>query len=89
MILIEGNIFDGKLELGVKDDGVGIAESDLQKILDKRDMFHTVGTNNESGTGLGLSVCMEMLALSNSKLLIETEPGKGSRFYFYLPLSKD
>ena len=89
VILIEGNIFDGKLELGVKDDGVGIAESDLQKILDKRDMFHTVGTNNESGTGLGLSVCMEMLALSNSKLLIETEPGKGSRFYFYLPLSKD
>ncbi|MEY2828648.1 MAG: hypothetical protein RIQ33_506, partial [Bacteroidota bacterium] len=66
----------------VKDTGIGIPAQRHEKIFD---MFnHTeLDTNRKYGsTGLGLSITKKIVQLFNSKILLESEPGNGSRFYF-------
>lgn len=73
------------VEIGVKDNGTGITP-ETQKKLFKIDSLHsTPGTNNESGTGLGLLLCKEFVELHGGIITVESETGKGSRFAFTLP----
>jgi two-component system sensor histidine kinase/response regulator len=74
------------LEVYVQDTGNGISHEALQKIRGN-DFYTTKGTANESGTGLGLMLCKEYLLRNDSKLLIESHPGKGSIFSFTLQKS--
>ncbi|MDP4149485.1 MAG: HAMP domain-containing sensor histidine kinase [Bacteroidota bacterium] len=70
--------------LFVTDSGEGISPEALEKI-NLNSYYTTKGTANESGTGLGLLLCREFLARNGGQMLIESEPGKGSRFSFTLP----
>jgi signal transduction histidine kinase len=73
------------VEVGVKDNGVGISTEEQNKLF-KIEAFHsTPGTNNEKGTGLGLLLCKEFVELHGGNIRIESEKGKGSRFAFTLP----
>lgn len=74
------------LEVYIQDTGNGIGHEALQKIRGN-DFYTTKGTANESGTGLGLMLCKEYLHRNDSKLLIESHPGKGSIFSFTLQKS--
>ncbi len=72
------------VELGVTDSGVGIPASDLPRIFER---FYTVdkGRSREmGGTGLGLSIVKHIVEAHGSKVSVESEPGKGSRFSFTL-----
>lgn len=75
----------GRVEVSVKDDGIGIAPDDLPKLFQK---FSQVGTGNsqQRGTGLGLSLCKEMVQLHNGTLTVSSVLGQGSVFTFTLPL---
>lgn len=68
----------------IADEGVGIAPDDLQKLFGVEN-FTTRGTINEQGTGLGLLLCKDFVERNNGHIWAESEPGKGSRFYFSLP----
>jgi signal transduction histidine kinase len=75
------------VEVYVQDSGMGITRDAISKIFN--DSFYTTnGTNDERGTGLGLMLCKEFLEKNDGRLLIESEPGRGSTFSFTLPLSK-
>ena len=66
----------------VADEGVSMTTDqlrDLFRIDVKRSLRSTAG---EHGTGLGLVVCNELLARQGSRLQVESEQGKGSRFWF-------
>jgi signal transduction histidine kinase len=73
------------IKVAVIDNGTGISNEERKKLF-KIDAFHsTPGTRNERGTGLGLLLCKEFVELHGGTIRVESETGKGSRFYFTLP----
>ena len=73
------------VEVSVSDTGCGIPSADLKKIFDK---FKRTNTGRETavGTGLGLSIAKHIIAAHGGEIWVESEPGKGSTFFFTLPV---
>jgi two-component system, sensor histidine kinase and response regulator len=76
----------GKAEIYVLDTGIGI-QPDLITKIHSNEYFSTHGTADEKGTGLGLMLCREFLVKNESALEINSEPGDGSRFSFFLKIA--
>ena len=76
-----------RIALHIKDNGVGIEGTLMEKIVSQRNISSANGTNGESGTGVGLKLCQDMLAILDSSLQIISEKGYGSDFYFTLEKS--
>ena len=72
----------------VSDNGIGIKPETLVKLFDNSQINSTVGTESESGTGLGLLLCKEFVEKNGGKIWVESEVGKGSKFKFTLPLKE-
>jgi PAS domain S-box-containing protein len=70
----------------VKDTGIGMDEQQQSKVFEKFNQADTSITRRFGGTGLGLTICKELLALMGSKIHIESAPGVGTRIWFDLPL---
>jgi PAS domain S-box-containing protein len=70
--------------LSVKDSGVGITPDILPKLFRIDTNQKTKGTEGELSTGLGLILCKEFVERHGGKIWVESEPGKGSSFYFTL-----
>lgn len=70
----------------IQDHGRGIPKESLERIFDRFYKAETVSSHLESGMGLGLYICTEIIKHQNGRLWVESEPGKGSRFCFTLPL---
>jgi signal transduction histidine kinase len=69
----------------VSDNGVGISEKDRQNLFRIDKKIQNKGTEKEPGTGLGLLLCKEFVEKNNGRIWVESEPGKGSKFYFSIP----
>ncbi len=65
-------------EISVADTGVGISPENLDKLLKLNTHHSTKGTSNESGTGLGLMLCREMVEKNGGRIWIESELGQGT-----------
>lgn len=74
-----------KLVVSVRDSGVGIPKANLEKIFRVDTDLTTPGTQREKGSGLGLLLCKEFVELHGGEITVESEPGKGSTFYFWVP----
>jgi len=82
---VETRIDDHELEVRVKDHGIGIS-SELQEQLFEK-FFRVEETSNRfQGLGIGLFICQEIIERHGGRCGVESEPGKGSTFYFKLPL---
>ncbi len=77
------------VSVSVIDNGVGIAERDIQKLFRIDTQHSTPGTEREVGTGLGLIICKELIQRQGGNIWVESEPGKGSAFTFTLPVAKE
>ncbi len=71
------------LMLCIRDNGVGISQQGVDAILNKSEFTSTSGTDNEKGTGLGLIIVKDFIAMNHATLRIESKPGEGSTFYIY------
>ncbi len=69
----------------VSDNGVGIPKTSLDMLFRIDQNKSTRGTQNESGTGLGLILCKELIEKHGGAIWVESEPGKGSAFTFSIP----
>jgi signal transduction histidine kinase len=76
---------DSEVEISISDTGVGIKVADIDKLFRTDVSFSTLGTAKESGTGLGLTLCQEFVEKNGGTIGVESEEGKGSRFYVRLP----
>ncbi|MEE8483804.1 MAG: PAS domain-containing protein [Nitrospinota bacterium] len=74
--------------VAVSDTGIGIAPERLEKIFDYESKSSTPGTSGETGTGLGLPLCRDIMETLGGRLWAESEPGKGSVFHAELPFVK-
>ncbi|MCA1755913.1 MAG: HAMP domain-containing histidine kinase, partial [Bacteroidales bacterium] len=73
--------------ISVSDNGVGITPDRLKKLFDITHQQTTKGTEEESGTGLGLILCKEFVEKHGGKIWVKSIVGKGSDFKFTLPVS--
>lgn len=72
----------------IEDNGKGMSKEALDLLFNGASIS-TRGTMNEKGTGLGLVICKDFMERNNGKMLVNSEPGKGSKFYLYLPIDKE
>ncbi len=84
---ITGNLSGRFLEVFVSDSGVGIKESDIQKIFHVDSKFTTPGTAGEKGTGLGLSLVKEIVEKHGGTITLTSKVGEGTRFTFTIPVA--
>lgn len=74
-------------EVHVKDTGIGMSADKKEQLFKFENAKSTYGTNNEKGVGLGLPLCRDFIHRNGGTLYISSEEGKGSDFYFTLPLA--
>ena len=67
---------------GIVSVGIGMNHEQMQKLFRLDSAHSREGTAGEKGTGLGLIVCKEFLAKHDCELHVDSEEGKGSRFWF-------
>lgn len=86
-IKIYSNLLDEKLaEINVEDNGIGIPEEVQEKLFKIDTHATTLGTEKESGSGLGLILCKEFVEKHNGKIYFTTKINEGTKFSFTLPL---
>jgi signal transduction histidine kinase len=75
---------ENKIRFNVTDTGIGISQSNLVKLFNP---FERLGVESEGidGTGIGLVICKELIEQMGGDVGVESEPGKGSTFWFSLP----
>lgn len=83
-ITIWNSVGGGKVTVCVEDTGMGMTDDVLQKLFGTQ-ITSTPGTKNEKGTGLGLILCKEFVQMNGGEIWAESQPGKGSKFFFTLP----
>jgi signal transduction histidine kinase len=84
-IIIHGELTDKASLIRVIDFGVGMNNDILKTLLGSQATKSSEGTNNERGTGLGLSFCREYLQMAGGELEIDSAPGKGSTLTISIP----
>lgn len=86
-IKIQGRQHQNKLLISVKDSGIGLSEAKIKSLFRTTANNSEIGTQKEEGTGLGLILCKDFIERHNERIWVESEPGKGSTFYFTLPFT--
>ena len=78
-----------KVIISVQDNGKGMSSDEVEKLFYPHTHFSQPGTLGENGIGIGLLLCKELVELNGGKLWITSKPGKGSTFFFSLPLNAE
>ena len=76
-----------RLEISIEDTGVGISEQDLPRVFEKFFRSNDPRVQEQTGTGLGLSLAREVVRLHGGDITTESKFEKGSTFHVLLPLS--
>lgn len=75
---------EATIYFSVEDSGQGIKEEDLDKLFNAFEQVDKKRNRNKEGSGLGLSICKQLVGLMGGEIKVESEYGKGSKFSFYI-----
>src|SRR2546421_9593751 len=70
--------------ISVADQGIGIAPNDVDRIFDRFVQVESSSTRRFQGTGIGLSIVKQLVTLHGGRIVVESEPGRGSTFIVHL-----
>jgi len=87
-IRVFGKEEDRRLIIGVSDQGRGISPDDQAKLFKPFGRVIDGAVDAIKGTGLGLLVCLRLVEAHGGRIWLESEPGRGSTFFFSLPTDK-
>ena len=88
VISVHAGYVNNMLRVTVRDTGCGIKAEDLPKLFQPFTQLARGNDRKTEGTGLGLVITKEIILAHNGKIWAESEPGKGSVFYFELPVKQ-
>lgn len=71
------------------DEGIGMEEKDMKKLFTGGINDSRPGTNGETGSGLGLMLCREMIINNKGSIEVNSQPGKGTTFTVILPMKSN
>jgi len=74
-----------RIEISIEDSGIGMNADLIEKLFHLDEKTNRKGTAGEASTGLGLILCRDFIEKHGSSICVESEPDKGSRFYFSIP----
>lgn len=74
--------------ISVTDTGPGISEEDQKRLFMPFEQLESALTKKQEGTGLGLHLSKRLVELHGGRIWVESEPGKGSKFIFMIPVSQ-
>ena len=75
----------GELMLRVIDQGIGMSAEQLERVRNPQDIYSTYGTENEKGTGIGLVLAYDLVAIMGGRIEVQSSLGEGSTFTLFLP----
>lgn len=84
-IIVDAEDQNGFINIKVIDNGVGIEEKNISKLFKIASNPTSVGTSNETGTGLGLILCKEFINACKGNIWVESKINEGTTFIFSLP----
>ena len=85
-VLVGAEPAEGQVTVSINDQGAGISREDLPHIFDR--FYRAGGGQRAEGTGLGLHITKMLVEAHGGRIWVESEPGKGSKFYFSIPLAE-
>lgn len=86
-ITVSFRISENNLSISIQDTGVGMNQEKVALLFGKFNSTSTQGTAGEIGSGLGLTLCKQLLDLLQGRIRVESTIGKGTRFDVELPLT--
>jgi signal transduction histidine kinase len=84
-IQISAQRTEGNTRVSITDNGIGIDPLKLAQLFVVSHKTSTQGTAQESGTGLGLPICKELIEIHGGEIWAKSKPNEGSKFTFTLP----
>jgi len=85
-VTLAASLGQGELLVSVTDSGIGIKPEDQPKVFEKFKQVGDTLTDKPQGTGLGLPISKEIVEHHGGRMWVESEIGKGSTFFFTLPV---
>jgi signal transduction histidine kinase len=87
-VAIRGMPVGAMAEISVVDTGIGIEPAAHERIFEEFRQANDTISRSYGGTGLGLSIARKLVELQGGQMGLESEPSKGSRFWFTLPIGR-
>ena len=84
-IKVSVDTINGQRTIIVEDSGIGMTKETAEKLFSDTKTDSKLGTDKEVGSGIGLTLCRELVKKYNGKIWVESELGKGSKFFFTVP----
>ncbi len=85
-ITVEAKRTDSEVMISVEDTGIGISAEDQARLFQPFQQLESHLTKRFKGTGLGLYLSKKLVELHGGRIWVESEPGRGSKFSFIIPL---
>jgi two-component system phosphate regulon sensor histidine kinase PhoR len=88
-IAVEAASGEGELRIAVRDNGIGIAPDDIDRIFERFYRADKSRGSETGGSGLGLAIAKDIISLFNGEISVESRPGSGSVFTVRIPVPRD